>query len=474
MALGRFFWIRRRAAAHQVSLSGEMQGCRDGNAVLTRALYHVARKPALCRKSHRCRTSLLAERDCVRPNPKILGSLMYMFRIGFFTEIYRPVVNGVVAAVEGLAEGLRSRGHQVYCFAPRMPGYDDALAEPAPLEETVFRMPSLPLPTRTPYRLTLPLVSRRNVNNVIRRLSLVHVHSPFITGWMGLRYARRYGMPLIYTYHTQLEAYAHYVPFEPNATRFATSHLTRTFANLSDVVIVPTPPMVEHLRRLGVTARICVVPNGIDLRRFGSGRRDERARERMGAGSGDRLLLCVSRLAKEKNLELLFEALAQVPEHPLKLAIAGEGPARQELEEHVRQRRLGDRVRFLGVVGRDELPDLYASADAFVMPSTTETQGLVQAEALAAGALVIAADAPPNRDVLGAAGWIVPPVAGAFAKAFASLPHLPDPDRAQRARTASTRFSLEGQLDRMLELYAELVPSGQAVGACLTSNIRSI
>src|SRR5579864_1581760 len=132
-------------------------------------------------------------------------------------------------------------------------------------------MPSLPLPTTAPYRLTLPLVSRHNLNTVIKRLSVVHVHSPFVTGWMGLRYARRYGMPLVYTYHTQLEAYAHYVPFEPNATRFAASQLTRTFANLTDAVIVPTPAMAARLRDLGVEARIDVVPSGIDLRMFGNG-----------------------------------------------------------------------------------------------------------------------------------------------------------------------------------------------------------
>jgi 1,2-diacylglycerol 3-alpha-glucosyltransferase len=386
---------------------------------------------------------------------------VFTLRIGFFTEIYRPVVNGVVASVEGLAEGLRGRGHEVYCFAPHMPGYDDA-ADPVSAAASIFRMPSLPLPTRTPYRLTLPLVSRRNVNNVIRRLSLVHVHSPFITGWMGLRYARRYGMPLVYTYHTQLEAYAHYVPFEPNATRFAASQLTRTFANFSDVVIVPTAAMVDHLRQLGVTTRIRVVPNGIDLRRFGSGQRNERARERMGAVTTDRLLLCVSRLAKEKNLELLVEALALTADSSLKLAIAGDGPARHELEEHARIRNLADRVRFLGVVPRNELPDLYASADAFVMPSTTETQGLVQAEALAAGTLVVAAEAPQNRDVLGAAGWIVPPEAAAFAAAFTRLPAEPDPAAAQRSRTAAERFSIECQLDHVVELYSELVPAENA------------
>ena len=225
-------------------------------------------------------------------------------RLGFFTEIYRPVVNGVVTAVESLAEGLRGRGHHVYCFAPWMPGY----TEP---DGPVFRMPSLPLPMRTPYRLTLPLVSKRNLNGVIKRLSLVHAHSPFVTGWMGLRYARRYGVPLVYTYHTQLEAYAHYVPFEPNATRFAASQLTRAFANHADAVVVPTPAMAARLRALRVTVPIEVVPSGIDVARFGAGRRDESLRVRLGVGQSERLLLYVGRLAREKNVELLVQALAR-------------------------------------------------------------------------------------------------------------------------------------------------------------------
>ena len=104
---------------------------------------------------------------------------MERLRVGFFTEIYRPVVNGVVASVEALADGLRARGHEVYCFAPYMPGYEEA-------EGPVFRMPSLPLPTRTAYRLTLPLVSRRNATASSSGYRLMHVHSPFVTGWMGL------------------------------------------------------------------------------------------------------------------------------------------------------------------------------------------------------------------------------------------------------------------------------------------------
>lgn len=378
------------------------------------------------------------------------------FSVGFFTEVYRPVVNGVVESVDTLAEGLRERGHSVYCFAPQMPGGDGN-------EQAVFRMPSLPLPTNTPYRLTLPLVSRRNVNNVIKRLSLVHVHSMFVTGWTGLRYARRYGMPVVYTYHTQLEAYTHYVPFEPHATRFAALQLTRTFGNLVDAVIVPTPAMAKHLRDIGVEARIEIVPTGIDVERFGAGRRDEALRARVGARRGDRLLLFVSRLAREKNVELLLRALAETSDPKLKLVIAGDGPARDELETLCAQLGVAEQTRFLGAVAREQLPDLYASADAFVFPSTTETQGLVQAEALAAGAFVLSADAPSNREVLGNAGCIVEPTVAAFARVMKQTPTHASEDAKVHARAAAARFAVSHQVDRILELYTSLLepqPSG--------------
>ena len=384
-------------------------------------------------------------------------------RVGFFTEIYRPVVNGVVASVDTLAEGLRARGHEVYCFAPSMPGGRES-------DDAVFRLPSLPLPSATPYRLTLPLVGRRNVNNVIKRLALIHVHSLFVTGWAGLRYARRYGMPIVYTYHTQLEAYAHYVPFEPNATRFAAAQLTRTFCNLVDAVVVPTPAIAQHLRELGVDARIEIVPTGIDVDRFAAGRRDERLRRRLGVGAGGRMVLFVSRLAREKNVDVVLQALGDANDPSLVLVIAGDGPQREELERLAVELRIAERVVFLGAVARDELPDLYASADAFVFPSTTETQGLVQAEALAAGAFVIAADAQPNREVLGDAARIVTPHAAAFARALRDIPAVPDPSTARRAKAVAQRFSAARQVDAMVGLYQSLLDPDPVDG----TNIRSV
>ena len=373
---------------------------------------------------------------------------MEPLRVGFFTEIYRPVVNGVVASIDALADGLRSRGHDVYCFAPRMPGHIETTA-------AVCRIPSLPLPTRTPYRLALPMVSRRHLNDVIKRLSLVHVHSPFVTGWMGMRYARRFCVPLVYTYHTQLEEYAHYVPFEPNATRFAAAQLTRSFANNADAVVVPTSAMAARLRALGVTVRIDVVPSGIDVRHFASGRRNDRLRRRLGAGPNDRIVLTVGRLAREKNLECLLGALALANDESLRLVVAGEGPHRDELKRCARTLGVLERVRFLGVVEREKLPDLYASADVFVMPSTTETQGIVLAEALAAGARVIAADVPANREVLGTAGRIVAATPAAFASAFRALSVAGGADCKAQARALC--FAVERQIDAMEALYESLL-----------------
>ncbi|MGH8164341.1 MAG: glycosyltransferase, partial [Rhodanobacteraceae bacterium] len=354
-------------------------------------------------------------------------------RVGFFTEVYRPVVNGIVASVDALAEGLRAQGHDVYCFAPSSPGYVES-------DGPVFRMPSLPLPTSAPYRLTIPLVSRRNRLGIIKKLDIIHAHSPFVTGWMGLRYARRYGIPFVYTYHTRLEEYAHYLPFDVKLTRYAATRLTRNFANAADAVIVPTPAMRERLLALRVVRHVEVVASGIDLRLFGGGVRREDLRRDLGITSGDRMILFVSRLAREKNVDVLFDAVARCGDPTVRLVLAGDGPDRSAFEERVRDLGIAGQVRFAGGVERRHLPDLYASADAFVFPSVSETQGLVLAEALAAGALVIAADAPGNREVLSGAGKVVRADAGAFAAALTAIPPQPDPAVARRARQASERF----------------------------------
>ena len=375
-------------------------------------------------------------------------------RIGFFTEVYRPIVNGVVASVDGLAEGLRHLGHDVHCFAPHIPGSDET--------DGALRMPSLPLPTGTAYRLTVPMVSRRNRLGIINNLDVVHAHSPFVTGWMSVRYARRLRVPLVYTYHTRLEEYVHYLPFDSKAARYAASTLTRSFANLADAVIVPTPAMRRRLAEIGVTAHIEVVPSGIDLAHFGAGKMRADLRRALGAGADERLLLFVGRLGREKNVELLLEALTMTTV-PARLIIAGDGPERETLEQRAKDLGVADRVRFLGAIDRSELPDYYASCDAFVFASVSETQGLVLAEAMAAGAPVIAVDTPVVRDVAGDGAWLVPNSPEAFARAIDALP-MGENSQRERGRAAAAAFGIEAQARKVAGLY-ETLRSREALAA---------
>ncbi len=367
--------------------------------------------------------------------------------VGFFTEVYRPVVNGVVASIDALAAGLRARGHDVSVFAPSAPGYEHD-------EPPVFRIPSLPLPISSPYRLTLPHVPRGARERVLDHLQIVHAHSPFVTGWMAARSARRLRVPLIYTYHTRLEEYSHYVPFEPNATKRAAETLTRTYANTADAVIVPTAAMRDRLLELSVEVPIEVVAGGIDVAYFGSGVRSEALRAQLGVRAGERLLLTVSRLGREKNIELLLYALANA-RGSLRLAIAGDGPHADDLCAFAQELGVAPRVTFLGNVPREELPQLYASCDAFVFASVTETQGLVLAEALAAGAWIVAPDTPQIRDVVGNAGALVPPTAEPFARAFEAV-HFAAPQTAERARAAAQRFGHLEQARKMETIYEDL------------------
>jgi 1,2-diacylglycerol 3-alpha-glucosyltransferase len=371
--------------------------------------------------------------------------IVQTLRIALFTECYRPIQNGIVAAVDALSVALRARGHEVVCVTPTMPGYrgDDA---------SVVRIPSLPLPAPTAYRLTLPFLPYRALERAEHRPSIVHAHSAFVTGWMAIRAARRFRVPLVFTYHTRLEDYAHYIPFETRTTRGAAVHLTKTYANAADAVLVPTPAMERHLRAIGVTSRIEVIPSGIDVGFFAGGARRDDVRARLGAGPGDLLVLSVGRLAKEKNLELALGAFAELRLPAARMAIVGAGPERERLASLAVKLGISTRTHFAGELLRRELPDTYASADVFLFSSTSETQGLVLVDALASGLPLVAVDTPQTRDVVGAAGSLVPADAASLARALEAV-------LSAERRTpagAADRFDQGRVVDRVLEVYVSL------------------
>ena len=389
---------------------------------------------------------------------------MERLRVGLFTEIYRPVVNGVVASVETLADGsaraaaTRSTASRRTCRATTRP------------DGPVFRMPSLPLPTRTPYRLTLPLVSRRNLNTVIKRLSVVHVHSPFVTGWMGVRYARRYGMPLVYTYHTQLEAYAHYVPFE---------------AECDALCRVATDAHVRQSRRRGGRADAGDGGPIARARRHGAhGGRAERHRRRALRAPGRATKRCARVWAcVPATASLLCGRAPREREEPrtaaatrwhspddaaLHLAVAGDGPRRGRSSRSSRAScGVGRATRFLGVVARessarslrqrrrvrDAQHDRDAGARAGRGPGRRSPRDRRRRAA------------EPRRPGRGRRR-VVPATAEAFARALRAIPGGRQRWSARpRGPAAAAVFGRTLQIDRMLALYGSLIT---ARSDCLT------
>jgi 1,2-diacylglycerol 3-alpha-glucosyltransferase len=371
-------------------------------------------------------------------------------RVGFFTECYKPIVNGVVASIDALRDGLCAHGVDVTTIAPHFPHFTDA-------ERGVVRVPSLPLPTQTSYRLCVPYLNADDRRRM-RGIDVVHAHSPFVTGWMGASYARRHNVPLVFTYHTRLDAYAHYAPFDRGTTERAMVELTRRYANSADAVIVPTRAMESRLRELGVHVPISIVPSAIDVERFAGGHRSALVRARLGVDDDAPLALVVSRLGVEKNVELALDALAHFGE--LRLAVVGEGPHRDALQERAHRIGVAARVRFVGALARERLPDVYASVDAFVFPSTTDTQGLVLAEALAAGLPVVAAHSEASSDVLGAAGRLVAPDPEALAAAIRDA--IAGGRDQSAVHLAFSRFTVEMQTRRILDLYREVLAARAA------------
>jgi 1,2-diacylglycerol 3-alpha-glucosyltransferase len=387
-------------------------------------------------------------------------------KIGVFTEVYRPIINGVAASVESLTEELRVQGHEAYTFAPRIPKGVEAIGR-------VFFMPSLPLPARTEYRLTVPLVARRNKVRFLSQCDVIHSHSLFVTGWMAQYYARyRFRVPLVFTYHTMLERYSHYSPLGKRVTTQLTRELTRGYANAADAVIAPTQAVANQLRDAGVVAPLCVVPTGIQLERFRAATpaQGKAVRAKYGIGAEAPFLLLVSRLAHEKSVPLAFEALKLLREriHAAKLLLVGTGPLDVALKSQAAEMGLAEAVIFAGPLPHEELPAIYAAADLFVFPSTSETQGLVLAEAFAAGLPVVAASNPQTRDVFGPnrAGELVD---GAQAMAAAILTLLSDPEfyriASSHARTASAAFDIKATAGRVVAVYEAVVANRAGTAA---------
>lgn len=305
-------------------------------------------------------------------------------KIGFFTDSYRPYISGVVRSIESFARELKRRGHEVYIFAPRYPSVDDD-------EVNIYRFPSFRAPTYPDFYIGLPIPWP--VKSLIREwdLDVIHVHSPFLLGQLGAFFARRLSLPLVFTYHTLYDQYVHYFPIASGLVKRCVIGIAKSFCNRCDLVITPTSVIRDLLQGYGVTTSIIPIPTGIEVQRFSGGKTDY-LRRALGIPEKDIILLFVGRIGKEKNLEYLLEVFSLVVKEARDtvLVLVGSGPETEHLQERSRELGVAERVLFAGFLEPEKVAEAYRSADLFVFPSVTETQGLVLAEAMAAGLPVVA------------------------------------------------------------------------------------
>lgn len=377
-------------------------------------------------------------------------------RVGLFTNNYLPFRGGVTTSLETLRQGLQALGHDAWVFAP-------AACVPVSDPPFVFRYASVPAPTYPGFALPLPFSGRIARAVAALGLDIIHAQHPFLLGVTARRLARRQGCPLVFTYHTRYEKYAHYVPLPQALVEALAVSLSCRFADSADLVIAPGRKIARMLIARGVGAPVAVVPTGVPLERFAPADRTE-ARRAIGLPPDALLCLYVGRLDREKSVERVIQAFGSIGASLSEawLVLVGQGSHEDTLRRLAAENPARERIRFHGGVDRERLPPYYQAADLFVFASETETQGLVLAEAHACGLPAVAVRASGVDEVVrdGQTGLLTKPEARDLADASIGL--LLDPQRRRAmgvaARVVAERhFSAADQVSVMVEHYRRLL-----------------
>lgn len=370
------------------------------------------------------------------------------------TNTYTPHVGGVARSVDGFTQGYRARGHDVLVVAPTFPGGRTG-------EDGVFRIPAIQNFNGSDFSVVLPITGDLEERVEAFEPDIIHSHHPFLIGSTAMRLASQLDVPLVFTHHTMYEEYTHYVPGDSPALRNFVIQLATHYANQCDQVFAPSESVQETLEARGVHSPIEVVPTGIRTEVFGEG--DGAAfRRRHGIPEAGRVIGHVGRLAPEKNLGYLARACARVmaEAEDVHFLVVGAGPSETDIVAECRAQGVADRLHAVGKQVPPALADAYHAMDVFAFASTSETQGMVLAEAMTAGLPVIALDAPGAREVVTDAynGRLLPAAtdaavfAGALSDLFARLRAEPALWEEGIGETAE-RFSERRCVDRALSIY---------------------
>lgn len=397
-------------------------------------------------------------------------------RVAIFSESYLPYLSGVTVSVDTLARGLGALGHEVLVVAPRPvgnrgPDVAGDAAGPGPDPEVAW-LPSYHVPPApTGYRMPVPVPSDALRRAVAFDPDVVHAHSPFVSGIMARAVARRTDAPLVFTHHTRFGDYGHYLGPLAGVSRRAVGAWLDAWWRGCAAIVAPSDDLAREIRAaLGERQRpvVRVIPTGIDVAAIAA-LPEGHPRRRAGWRPDESLVLVsLGRVAPEKSVDVLVDAFVRAARRRprLRLLLVGGGPGETEVRARAAAAGFTDRVHVTGRLPRMEALALVKASDVFIFASQTETQGLVLAEALAAGLPVVALDGPGVAATLrdGIDAVLVPaePAAtrGERLGVAAGAVAADEPRRirmAARALEGATRFDARARAAEVVELYREVL-----------------
>ena len=383
-------------------------------------------------------------------------------KILFISDVYFPRINGVSTSIRTFVKQMQDMGHAVHLIAPEygVKTEDEAWIKRIPARSIYFD----PEDKLMKYGVALDsLMALRS-----EEYDIVHIHTPFVAHYLGLKLAHLLDVPCVETYHTFFEDYLHhYLPFIPKGiAKGIARFISRRQCNAVDAIVAPSQPMLDVLRQYGVKSKAEVVPTGLQAHSFAKA--DGAAfRAKYGIAADRPMGLFVGRVAFEKNISFLLRMWVDlIKKQPnALLVVAGEGPAEASLHALSKELNLEDNIKFIGYLDRNtELNACYQSADVFVFSSLSETQGLVLLEAMAQSTPVVAIAELGTKSILveGEGALIAPHDEVIFAEKVHTLLSNKSVRNALGKTAyhyAKTRWTDRAQAERMINFYKDVTTS---------------
>lgn len=382
-------------------------------------------------------------------------------RVGIFTDTYTPFINGVTTSVLMLKKGLERQGHIVYIVTVS----PDNLKYKYEENGKVIRIPGVPTWIYD-YRLTgiYPLRAIKRIKKW--KLDVIHSQTEFGIGTFARIIAKQLNIPLVHTYHTMYEDYVHYITkglFDKSSKKIV-EYLTLFYCDKTITeLIVPTKKAFELFKdKYLVDRSVYIVPTGIDTEKFYLENNKKfnikKERKELNIDVDDFVLLSVSRIGKEKNIDLLLSSMNEIIEknNKIKLLIVGDGPDLEEYKKYVSDNNLNDYVIFTGKVPWNTIQEYYLLSNVFVTASTSETQGLTVIEAMSASLPVICIDDDSFKETVNhrVNGLVFKEEKGyiRYVLEISSNEKLYNKLRVQ-ARDSSNMHSIKFFADKVIEVY---------------------